>query len=458
MNLPSEMRVTDSLEEIIQLAESHEYWRAIDLGRARLAGHPDDAALHALLGRCLLAAGDGRTAYAHLQRALTLRPDDAEALRLFGDCLARAGQLARAVQSYDEALRVAPNMIAALTGKAMAMIGLRRLDEAAPLLERAGDLAQDDADTARGRRLLHAHQVPRWHFPMVNEVRRNAAFEKAIRAAVGPGDLVLDIGAGSGLLSLIAARAGAERVIACEVNRPLAAVAREIVARNGFSERVEIIAKASQLLDPKVDLPRPADVLVAEVLDSAVLGEGALETIEHARHHLLAPGARIIPARARIRAALVESLPLWQQGGVENALGFDLTPLNRFQPELIGIEDRRYPLTRLSEDRELIAFDFTGTEPVPSAVRQTIEVTHTGTAHALIYWMAVDLDAATTLDNRPDLGDGGRQEPFEHWGAFARIINPPRPVAPGDTVNVAVHHDRQFLEVLLADPGPLFAS
>ncbi len=450
MSMVSEPRAAGYLEDIIQLAARHEYWRAIDLGRTVLARRADDPALHTLLGRCLLAAGDGRAAYAHLQRALTLHADDAEALILFGDCLARAGQLARAIQSYDEALRLAPDTVAALTGKAMALVGLHRLDEAASLIERAERLAPGDAETARGRRLVHAHQVPRWHFPMVNEERRNAAFEKAIRAAVRPGDLVLDIGAGSGLLSLLAARAGAGRVIACEVNRPLAEIAREIVAKNGFSEIIEIIPKASQQLDPNVDLPRRADVLVAEVLDSAVIGEGALETIEHARHHLLAPGARIIPARARIRAALVESLPLWQQGGVENALGFDLTPLNRFQPELIGIEDRRYPLARLSADRELIAFDFTGAEPVPYAARCTIEATRAGTAHALIYWMTVDLDAATALDNRPDLGDGGRQEPFEHWGAFARILNPPRPVAPGDTFPIAVHHNRQFLEVLIS--------
>src|SRR5690606_6174027 len=111
-------------------------------------------------------------------------------------------------------------------------------------------------------------------------------------------------------LAMMAARAGAGRVTACESVGPLAEVARDIVARNGYAERIAVIHKRSFELVPGEDLPRTADLLVAEICDAGLLGEGILAAIADARARLLRPGAAIIPRSAALYALPIECAQL----------------------------------------------------------------------------------------------------------------------------------------------------
>src|SRR3546814_3282655 len=95
----------------------------------------------------------------------------------------------------------------------------------------------DDAFAERNLRLLNGRLVERWHFPMVSDGPRNALYEQALRAAIDTDSVVLDIGAGSGLLSMMAARAGARHVIASESNPAMAELPREIIADNRSEEQ-----------------------------------------------------------------------------------------------------------------------------------------------------------------------------------------------------------------------------
>jgi hypothetical protein len=88
-----------------------------------------------------------------------------------------------------------------------------------------------------------AHGVPDWHFRIVQDAARNAAYEAALKRAVTPETKVLEIGTGSGILAMMAARAGAREVVACEMMPAIAEAAQEIVARNGFSDRVRVVSQ-----------------------------------------------------------------------------------------------------------------------------------------------------------------------------------------------------------------------
>jgi predicted RNA methylase len=111
---------------------------------------------------------------------------------------------------------------------------------------------------------------------MMNDHNRNAFYRDALKAAVKPTDMVLEIGTGSGLLAMLSARAGADHVYAIEANKNLADLAAHIMGENGMADNITIINKLSTHVEAEIDLPKKANVLVSEILGTLLLGESAL--------------------------------------------------------------------------------------------------------------------------------------------------------------------------------------
>jgi hypothetical protein len=128
------------------------------------------------------------------------------------------------------------------------------------------------------------------HARMLHDDRRTGDFLAALVAAVRPGDVVLDIGTGSGVLAVAAARAGARCVYAVEAS-DIADVSERVFAANGVTETVTLVRGWSR----QIELPEPADLLVAEIIGNEPLEEEILETTLDARRRLLKPDARLIP-------------------------------------------------------------------------------------------------------------------------------------------------------------------
>ena len=146
--------------------------------------------------------------------------------------------------------------------------------------------------------------MPAWHAAIIGDRARNEAYDAALRNAIEPGMRVLEVGAGTGLLAMMAARAGAAEVVTCEINPLVAERARQIVAQNGYADRVRVIGKHSGDLKLGVDLSGPADVFVSEIISGSLLNEAVLPVMEDVVPRLLKPGAIVIPFRASIRVAL----------------------------------------------------------------------------------------------------------------------------------------------------------
>lgn len=109
--------------------------------------------------------------------------------------------------------------------------------------------------------------------------------------------IVMDVGCGSGILSLFAAQAGAKKVYAVEASGA-ADLARTLVKANGFESVIEVIqSKIEDITSAKIPL-KSVDVIVSEPLGTFLLNERMLETYIIARNMFLKPRGRMFPAKA----------------------------------------------------------------------------------------------------------------------------------------------------------------
>jgi precorrin-6B methylase 2 len=140
---------------------------------------------------------------------------------------------------------------------------------------------------------------PAVHIRMLNDEGRTQNYIEAIRQTVKPGDVVMDLGSGTGVLAVAAAQAGASRVYAIEAGE-MAAIAQRLAETNGVGNIVRVVRGRSS----RVDLPEKGDVLVTETLGSHPFQEELLASVCDARKRFLKPDARIIPGCIRVKAAL----------------------------------------------------------------------------------------------------------------------------------------------------------
>jgi protein arginine N-methyltransferase 7 len=300
--------------------------------------------------------------------------------------------------------------------------------------------APDDAAVRSLVSGILSHGVPRWHFNLVRDSARNAAYEAALRRAVTGQTRVLEIGTGSGILAMMAARAGAKHVVTCETVPAIAEAAREIVALNGFADRVRVVAKKSYDLDPGADLGGLADVLVSEIIANNMVGEDALSVTEHAVRVLLKPGAKVIPARGIIRVALAYDAK-FHRARMDTIDGFDLSPFNRLAGASYRVPRGDARLTLLSAPVDLFDFDFQSGGPFPAATVATKVTSKGGRANGLAQWIALQMDENGWYENNPILGTSSA------WAVMFWPFLAPRDCPRGTAVEVSGSHDSDQLRI-----------
>jgi SAM-dependent methyltransferase len=167
-----------------------------------------------------------------------------------------------------------------------------------------------------------------YHRGLLADRVRTEAYRAAIEAAVRPGDVVVDVGCGSGILSFFACEAGAARVYAID-RGGMAGIAQFLTRHLGYADRVTVLQDEST----SVDLPERADVLVTETMGTLGLDENIVGSVIDARARLLRAGAAIVPRRVGVWVVPVElpepyatQVDWWS----ERRYGFDFSPLRVF--------------------------------------------------------------------------------------------------------------------------------
>jgi len=288
------------------------------------------------------------------------------------------------------------------------------------------------------RRLLSA-LVEGYHTQVMNDARRSAAWERALSRAIHPGAAVLEIGTGAGLLALMAARAGAGKVTTCERDPVMAAIAREVIALNGYSDRIDVVSKGSHDLVVGVDLDRPAELLFCDIFANDMLGWEPLRMLADARR-LLVPGAPVVPAGGAICLALADWQGYERFCRLERPAGFDLSPYEPLIAPAVGVEIGDPDLALLSREVDAFRFDFAAaSHPSSERIEVVLEATGACTARGIVEWTRLELDADPVLEARPAPGTAFYQSPL-----FYPL---PEPIAlrRGGKLHARVAHDGKRL-------------
>ena len=234
-------------------------------------------------------------------------------------------------------------------------------------------------------------------FPMLHAASllshrsRLSKFQRALQKAVQPESRVVDIGTGTGILALIAARAGAKSVTAVDVNGRSLNYARKAAQINGLSQRVSFVESHFEDYVPE----EQADIVICEMLSSMLLIEQQVPACAHAARRVLKPGGIILPASASVYAVPVECHSLWER--------FNLFDLEFPKiPQTLGKGDAK----DLSDAALVAKFNFSS-QDIPAEVNEMLEfsIVEDGRLHGLAGFFQAHLYEAITLG----MDDGWRE-------------------------------------------------
>ncbi len=266
-----------------------------------------------------------------------------------------------------------------------------------------------------------------YHLSMLHDTARMDSFRRAIDASVQPGDVVVDIGCGSGVLSFMACEAGAGKVYAIE-GGPVIEVARELAVDNGFADRIEFLGGWSI----ELGLPEPADVLISETIGNAGLDEGIVAWTFDARQRLLRPGAALLPQRLRMWVAAAESfddhavVSDWMAAG----LRYDFTAAHRRAARTLWFADLT-PGNLLGQPELAADIDLRSAPNETISSTGHLRVDRDGTLHGLACWFDSLLSVGVAIDNMPPRADSS----WSH--GFLPLVDPIA-VAAGDQLTWAL--------------------
>ena len=257
---------------------------------------------------------------------------------------------------------------------------------------------------------------------MLLDDTRNSAYDRALGECVRPGDVVLDAGAGTGLLSMMAARHGAKRVYACEMNDYFAEISQRIVLDNGLDEQVKVVKKRTTDISIDADMDsEPADVIVSETMDSILTTEGMIQTLRDAKRRLGKASTRVIPQRGAIFGRLVS----FEEGSIfreVHRLGLGRSHNDR-KPLLLHADSPvfRKTASTISGDVELLSLDFISDEDNEGIIERLVvfEVSQGQQPHAMLMWWTVNLFGEISISTHPETASWQ-----DHWHHALYLLEP----------------------------------
>lgn len=264
---------------------------------------------------------------------------------------------------------------------------------------------------------------------MAFDDNRNRLYAQAIEAAVTPESVVLDLGAGIGVLGLIAAAAGAKRVYLVEPE-PIVNVSMEIARANNLADKIVILQGKIE----DVELPEKVDIIISVFTGNLLFSEDLLPSLFYARDHYLKPGGKLIPDQAQLLLSPISAPTVYHKHigrWSESNLGQDYSPGRRFAAnEIIWLDRKNLQFQRLSQAHTIACVDLVTTTHGHCNGNALVTIDKTGLCHGLLCSIKIKL-GDQWLDTDPDSAD-------VHWSPVILPFDPPLELKEGKQLNMTL--------------------
>ena len=264
------------------------------------------------------------------------------------------------------------------------------------------------------------------HRTYLSDPVRLEAFRNAIDRVVKPGSIVLDLASGTGILGLMACRAGAARVYSIE-SGGMVEVARQVAQDNGVADRITFIKQFST----HAALPERVDVVIADQVGNFGFNAGVLQYFADARARFLKPDGVTIPSRLDLVLSPVENPDLFEpiEFWATAPGGFDFDGVRTLAANT-GYQVN-FPSTGFLAPEECVAsldLNHASVQPIHGTV--AFRSSRSGVLHGIGGWFVAELAAGITMTNSPLT-----KERIQRRQVFFPVGQPVA-VAEGDTIRV----------------------
>lgn len=272
------------------------------------------------------------------------------------------------------------------------------------------------------------------HEEMLKDTSRTLSYRSAMfkNKHLFKDKIVLDVGCGTGILSMFAAKAGAKHVYSVDMSN-IIEKAREIVSLNGFDDKITLFKGKLEDIELPVD---SVDIIVSEWMGYFLLYESMLDTVLWARDKYLAPGGLILPDKCSMHIAGIED-GQYKQDKIhywEDVYGFDYSPFIKVAmvEPLVDTVDNQALITT---PHKFFEFDINTVKVDELAFHRdfSLKAIDTELCHAFIVWFECDFPG----DEKVTLATGPMHK-YTHWKQTVFYMDQVLDLKKGDEIHGSI--------------------
>lgn len=272
------------------------------------------------------------------------------------------------------------------------------------------------------------------HYVMLNDTVRVINYRKAIEKYIKPDDVVLDIGCGIGILSLLAAKKGCKKIYAID-NSPIIKKAEKIAKNNGLEQQITFFKKNLFSFRPKIKV----DILLHELIGGFVFDENLINIISYAKKIFLKKGGKIYPNKIDILLApvtyktkLQKESDFWskKQYGLDfsNMVNFNALTKNQYfyKPITINLKNKN---DFLAQEKIAYSIDLYRCDTIPKSITLSFIITKSDRLTGFCGFFKIFFDKQIYISTEPRVKN-------THWMQFFLPIYLEKPLNTGQTITL----------------------